>query len=110
MTHRSRPRIAAALMAAAALTLAACGGGGNGGGGSGAAPDDGAIAGPDTTAELTYGVWDLNQVPAMEALVEDFNEDYPNISVQIAHTPPQQYWTKLQTQASSGTLPDVFWI
>ncbi len=104
----TRSPIAGALLAAAALTLAACGGGG---GDEGAAPDDdGAIAGADTTAELTYGVWDLNQVPAMEALVEDFNEDYPNISVSIAHTPPQQYWTKLQTQASSGTLPDVFWM
>lgn len=91
---------------AASVALAACGGGGDTAG----SQDDGAIAGTDTTANLTYGVWDLNQVPAMEALVEDFNEQYPNITVQIAHTPPQQYWTKLQTQASSNTLPDVFWM
>ena len=106
MSTSPRARTAGALLAAIALTLAAC----SGGGGTAGPGGDAEIAGPDATAELTYGVWDLNQVPAMEALVEDFNQSYPNISVQIAHTPPQQYWTKLQTQASSGTLPDVFWM
>ena len=99
------PRIAlVGSVLAASVALAACGGGGTG------AQNDGAVAGKDATANLTYGVWDLNQVPAMEALVEDFRKQYPNITVQIAHTPPQQYWTKLQTQASSNTLPDVFWM
>ena len=101
-----RSRMVAALLSAA-VALSACGGGG----GAGSSPEgDGAVAGTDASAQLTYGVWDLNQVPAMKALVEDFRKTYPNISVEIAHTPPQQYWTKLQTQASSGTLPDVFWM
>ena len=104
ITTRRTRLVGGLLTAALALTAAACGGG------EPATQDDGSVAGTDATAELTYGIWDLNQVPAMEALVENFGEQYPNITVQITHTPPQQYWTKLQTQASSGTLPDVFWM
>ncbi|MDJ0347957.1 sugar ABC transporter substrate-binding protein [Cryobacterium sp. PH29-G1] len=61
-------------------------------------------------ASISYAVWDENQVPALEANIAAFNEIYPNIEVKIDITPWAQYWTKLQTQASGGTLPDVFWM
>ncbi|MFD6178319.1 MULTISPECIES: ABC transporter substrate-binding protein [unclassified Isoptericola] len=64
----------------------------------------------DTQAEITYGIWDENQLPAIKQNIEDFNEDYPGIKVTVDVTPWDQYWTKLQTQATSDTLPDVFWI
>ncbi|MDT0157121.1 sugar ABC transporter substrate-binding protein [Microbacterium sp. ARD32] len=64
----------------------------------------------DTKAELTYAVWDQNQVAAIKANLEGFNESYPNISVNVDVTPYGDYWTKLQTQASSDTLPDLFWM
>ncbi|WP_197059516.1 extracellular solute-binding protein, partial [Cryobacterium sp. MLB-32] len=49
-------------------------------------------------------------MPALEANIAAFNEIYPNIEVNIDITPWAQYWTKLQTQASGDTLPDVFWM
>lgn len=64
----------------------------------------------DSKASISYAIWDENQVPALEANIAAFNEIYPGIEVKIDITPWAQYWTKLQTQASGDTLPDVFWM
>lgn len=64
----------------------------------------------DFAAEITYGVWDQTQVEAIEANIEGFNEEYPNIKVNVNVTPFGDYWTKLQTQGASATLPDLFWM
>ncbi len=90
-----------------ALALSGCSGGSGGAaGGSGeyAAPES------DLSAKITYGVWDQNQVPAIEENIAAFNEEYPDIDVTVNVTPFAEYWTKLQTQASSDTLPDLFWM
>lgn len=83
---------------ATVLALAGCAGGATG---SGSGSDN---------AEITYAIWDENQVPALEQNIEDFNKEHPEITVKIDVTPWEQYWTKLQTQASSKTLPDIFWM
>ena len=67
-------------------------------------------ASPDLEASITYAVWDQNQVPAIEANLKGFNKEYPNIKVNVNVTPYGTYWTKLQTEASSNTLSDLFWI
>lgn len=59
---------------------------------------------------LTYAIWDKNQKPGMEAIAAKFHEKNPNITVNVEVTPWDQYWTKLDAGASSGTLPDVFWM
>lgn len=64
----------------------------------------------DLSAELTYAFWDENQRAAIEANLKGFNELYPNIDVNLDVTPWSGYWTKVQTQASSDTLPDLFWL
>lgn len=92
-----------ALVLTAALTLTACGGGGQSSGGGGG-------QGSADSATLTYGIWDKNQARVMDTIVKDFNKKYPNIKVNVEVTPYTQYFTKLQTQASSGTQPDVFWM
>lgn len=91
-------------VAAVALTLSACGGGGD------AAEDGAEVAPTDAQAEITYAIWDENQKPAIDQNIKDFNETYPNIKVTVDLTPFQQYFTKLQTQGESRTLPDVFWM
>lgn len=95
----------AAAAVALATALAACGSG----------PQDEAAGGyaapeADLAASITYGVWDQNQVPAIEENIAAFNEVYPDIDVTVNVTPYAEYWTKLQTQASSDTLPDLFWM
>jgi multiple sugar transport system substrate-binding protein len=69
-----------------------------------------AAADSDLSASITYGVWDKNQVAAIEENIEAFNEVYPDIEVTVNVTPYSEYWTKLQTQGSSNTLPDLFWM
>ncbi|WP_150307547.1 ABC transporter substrate-binding protein [Planctomonas psychrotolerans] len=100
-------RRTAALAGAAGLVLlvSGCSGGG-------APAGSGEYTEPeaDLSAEITYGVWDQNQVPAIEENIAAFNEEYPDIDVTVNVTPYAEYWTKLQTQASSDTLPDLFWM
>lgn len=95
-----------ALAATSGAMLTAC----NGDGGS---ADGGELTPPEDTevsASLNYGIWDDVQQPAMEAIIDAFNEEYPNISVSITLAPFDQYFTRLQTQAGSGEMPDVLWM
>lgn len=87
-----------------ALGLTGC----SSGGGQEATRSD--VASADTSASITYAIWDKIQLPAIEENIVDFNKFYPEIEVTVNLTPFAQYWTKLQTQASSDTLPDVFWM
>lgn len=102
---------AVALVVATALTLAGCSSNGGQSATSGGSTKGGAgVAAADHSAEITYAFWDALQRPAIEKNIQDFNKLYPNIKVTINLTPWAQYWTKLQTQAESNTLSDVFWI
>ncbi|MBG6237757.1 multiple sugar transport system substrate-binding protein [Mycetocola sp. CAN_C7] len=94
-------------VAASALLLSGCSAGGSGDAtGAIDLPSDPA----EVTGDITYAIWDINQQPAMEELIADFTETYPNVTVSVELTAYEQYFTKLQTQGSSGTLPDVFWM
>ncbi|MFS0912336.1 sugar ABC transporter substrate-binding protein [Microbacterium sp. 179-I 3D2 NHS] len=96
MNRRLTVAAAATLTAAAALaTLTGCGSSGSGDGGS---------------ASLSYMIWDTNSKEPYDKLIEAFQKEHPEIDVEVTAVPWDQYWTKLQTQASSGSLPDVFWI
>lgn len=88
-----------------ALVLTGCSAGGQAGGEVDASLDPAEVGG-----ELSYAIWDVNQEAGMKALIEDFNKTYPNVEVSVEVTAFAQYFTKLQTQGSSGTLPDVFWM
>ena len=59
---------------------------------------------------LSYAIWDQTQEPAMKQIVAAFEKQNPNISVDIQLTPYADYFTKLQTAASAGSAPDVFWM
>ncbi|GAA4411828.1 ABC transporter substrate-binding protein [Actinokineospora soli] len=91
-------------LVAASLALAGCGG--VDAGGAAEQPANPA----DLKAEISYGVWGENVAEATKQVVADFNKTYPNVKVNVQVTPYKSYWTKLQTQASSGTMPDVLWM
>ena len=96
LRSRSARRRAAVLLAAAAsvsLVLAGCSGN----------------AGSDKVT-LSYAIWDAPQKPAMQKIVDEFEKQNPNIQVKIQVTPWDTYWTKLQTAATGGSAPDVFWM
>ena len=94
------------LLLGLALAATACGGGGSGG--SNGSGDSGGSS--DEPVTLTYGVWDQAQVPTIKKILEGFHTQHPNIDVQVQVTPWETYWTKLQTAATAGTAPDVFWM
>lgn len=96
-----KKKLIAGAAAALLLALAGCSTAG-GSNASGPAPKD-------LKASITYGFWN-GQEKAVEKIVDGFHQEYPNIKVTTEITPYAQYFTKLQTQASSNTLPDVFWL
>jgi multiple sugar transport system substrate-binding protein len=96
MKHRIVPAVAAIAFVSLAV--------------SGCAGQSGPPASEDISGEITYGFWDPLQQPAMEAIIDAFEEEHPDVTVTPVVTPFADYWTALQTQASSDTLPDVFWI
>ncbi|ROS52678.1 sugar ABC transporter substrate-binding protein [Frigoribacterium sp. PhB24] len=96
-------------IASAALGISLVAAGCSSAGGPATADDYEAAPG-DLSASITYGVWDQAQIAAIDANLEGFNELYPNIDVSVNVTPYADYFTKLQTQASSNSLPDLFWM
>ncbi|MEU0569500.1 extracellular solute-binding protein [Nonomuraea sp. NPDC005983] len=62
----------------------------------------------DGKVELSYPIWDKNQLPAMQRIVDRFQASHPNIRVSIQLTASQEFWTKLQADATGGSAPDVF--
>lgn len=86
----------AAAAAAMLMSVASCSGGGSSSAGG--------------KVSLTYGVWDVNQVPAMKKIISAFEAKNPDIEVTVQLTPYANYFTKLQTAASGGQAPDVFWM
>lgn len=94
----------------AAMALSACGASDNPPAGTTSPEGTESTSPDDMEATISYALWDSNQVAAVEKNIADFNKTYPNVEVRINLTPWGDYWTKLQTQASTGTLPDVFWM
>src|SRR5699024_10821595 len=50
--------------------------------------------------EITFGIWDKAQEPAMLQIVEAFNQHYPDISVSISTTAFGPYFERLRIQAT----------
>jgi len=105
----TRKKLGAVLvgLAAMSLTLTACGGGGSdssGGGGS----DGDAIDTSTATGEVSYWLWDSNQLPAYQACADAFHTANPNVTVKITQTAWDDYWNKLTNGFVAGDAPDVF--
>ncbi len=94
--------IALALVAAMGMSLAACGGSDNGGA---AAPQGGA----EPTNELKVNIWDNNQREGLQTIADKWSET-SGVKVSIEVVDWDNYWTLLESGASGGDLPDVFWM
>ncbi|UBU16585.1 ABC transporter substrate-binding protein [Nonomuraea gerenzanensis] len=64
----------------------------------------------DGKVTISYAIWDKNDQPSSEKIIAAFQQANPNVTVKLEVTPWEQYWTKLQTAASGGVTPDVFWM
>ena len=59
--------------------------------------------------EITYWLWDNNQLASYQACAQAFEKQNPDIKIIITQTGWFDYWTALSTAFVSGTAPDVFW-
>ncbi|WP_104110955.1 sugar ABC transporter substrate-binding protein [Arthrobacter sp. N199823] len=81
-----------AVAAAIALSLTACGGG----------------ATAAAEGEISYWLWDSNQLPAYQQCATDFHTANPELSVKITQRGWADYWSTLTNAFVAGTAPDVF--
>jgi multiple sugar transport system substrate-binding protein len=103
MFSKKRAGTALVLATGAALVLAGCGGGGGS-----EAPDSAPTFNPDEEVTLDLAFWG-NDVRAdlYNQVIEAFNEEYPNITVNSSFLGFPEFWEKRQTEAAGGGLPDV---
>ncbi|GAA1973774.1 ABC transporter substrate-binding protein [Microbacterium pumilum] len=101
MFSKKRAGSALALATGAALILAGCAGGG-------ATPESAATYDPDEKVTLDLAFWG-NDVRAdlYNQVIEEFNKEYPNITVNTSFLGFPEFWEKRQTEAAGGGLPDV---
>ena len=58
--------------------------------------------------EISYWLWDANQLPAYQQCADDFTKANPDITVKITQRGWDDYWTTLTNGFVAGTAPDVF--
>ena len=78
------------------------------GAGGDADSEGGAIDTSTATGEVSYWLWDTNQLPAYQACADAFHTKNPNVTVKISQYGWDDYWTKLTNGFVGGTAPDVF--
>lgn len=59
---------------------------------------------------LTLGSWRVDDVAAWTVITEEFNKEFPNITVKFDPTNPPDYNATLRTQLETGTGPDLFFV
>ncbi|TYB83647.1 MAG: sugar ABC transporter substrate-binding protein [Kosmotoga sp.] len=57
---------------------------------------------------LEYWMWDPELKGRTEELISKFEEENPDINVNLTVMEPSDYWTKIRIMAMTGKLPDVF--
>ena len=82
---------AVAAAAAIAISLSAC-----------------AATPGETNGEISYWLWDANQLPAYQQCAADFTKANPDIKVKITQRGWGDYWTTLSNGFVAGNAPDVF--
>lgn len=96
---RMSKKILSGAMAAMMMAgLAGCGSG------------SGTTAGADGKLNLTFQIWDVAQKAGMEAMCAAYTEKNPNVTIEVQVTSWNEYWTKLEAAATSGQMPDIFWM
>ena len=107
--------LSVALSLAMAASLAACG--------NTTADDTGSTTTQESTTQenaksdtseepvtITFALWDEIQSVVYQELIDKFEEQNPDIKVEMQLTPWDQYWTKFETTAGSNQAPDTYFM
>ena len=97
---KTRPAAAAGILLAAALALTGCG--------SSSSSEKVSLDGK-VTGEITFQTWNLKSgfQNYFDGLIDEFEKAHPGTTVKWVDQPADRYADKLQSQVTSGTLPDV---
>lgn len=98
LAPRRRRLLAAAVVAIGGLLLAGCSAGG-----AAEAYD------PDEEVTLDFAFWgNDDRADRYTRLIEAFNEEHPNITINMTFSDFPSFWEKRATEAAGRGLPDVF--
>ncbi|MCG8484935.1 MAG: extracellular solute-binding protein, partial [Clostridia bacterium] len=64
----------------------------------------------NTAITISYVIWDDALEPIYRKLADEFEKANPNIKIELEVNLWDDYWTRIESNAESGALPDVFWI
>ncbi len=67
-------------------------------------------ASSDSKVALTFQIWDVAQRAGMQAMCNAYTAKNPNVTIEVQVTSWNEYWTKLEASATSGQMPDIFWM
>ncbi|MGP4039612.1 ABC transporter substrate-binding protein [Gracilibacillus sp. D59] len=67
-------------------------------------------SGSGEVVTLDFAIWDSNQESGLRQIADEFEAENPNIKINIQVTGWSDYWTLLEAGATSGSMPDVFWM
>src|SRR5436190_16638168 len=95
LSRQSVKSIFASVFIILSMMLVGCGG-------AAAPPSNGPVT-------LTWSMWSASndEVKAWEYDAALVTKKYPNIHIKFQTTTFQNYWTKLESEAASGTMPDI---
>jgi len=99
------------LLIVLSILVSACGGAAPAAAPAAPAADAGQAAAPAASAEavdISYWLWDANQLPAYQQCADAFMVANPNIKVTLTQSGWGDYWDGIQTGMVAGTAPDVF--
>ena len=68
-----------------------------------------ASCGQSKEVTLSFGSWRTDDVQPMNALIAEFNKEYPNISIDFDPTNPPEYNATLRLQLEQEIGPDIFY-
>lgn len=110
MVNNSKKIVCLSMLMSSMVVVSACGSSNSSDPASSGAPTSDAKATAAASGEkvtITYGGWGLD---TMTEVIKAFQASHPNIEVKAENTPYKQYFTKLETAAQGGTMPDVLWM
>lgn len=97
---RTRLTTAATALVIGALTLAGC---------SSSASEPVSDYDPDEKVSLDFAFWgNDDRATRYNDLIAAFNEEHPNITVNVTFSDFPSFWEKRQTEVAGNGLPDVF--
>jgi multiple sugar transport system substrate-binding protein len=95
--------VAAALLGTACVTAGETGGGSSEAGGQ---VEPRVAKEPSEPTTITFASW-VGESPQFKKFAEDFQKEYPNITVEFQNVPAERATDKLLTQVAGGNPPDV---